>query len=75
MRFANLSTLMTFHKFLMVRNEISVVENPYLEPKNMSLGRLEAEIEVFREIMSRFADPAPDRPAKGVVMEKTQKSF
>ena len=48
MRFANLSTLMTFHKFLMVRNEISVVENPYLEPKNMSLGRLEAEIEVFR---------------------------
>ena len=66
---------MTFHKFLMVRNEISVVENPYLEPKNMSLGRLEAEIEVFREILSRFADSAPERSAKGVVMEKTLKSF
>ena len=75
MRFANLSTLMMFHEFLVVRNEISEVENPYLEPKNMSLGRLEAEIEVFREILSRFADPAPERPAKGVVMEKTQKSF
>ena len=75
MRFANLSTLMTFHKFLMVRNEISVVENPYLEPKNMSLGRLEAEIEVFREIILRFADPAPERSTRGVVMEKTQKSF
>ena len=75
MRFANLSTLMSFHKFLMVRNEISVVENPYLEPKNMSLGCLEAEIEVFSEILSRFADPAPERSAKGVVMEKTQKSF
>ena len=75
MRFANLSTLMMFHEFLVVRNEISEVENPYLEPKNMSLGRLEAEIEVFREIISRFADPAPERHAKGIVMEKTQKSF
>ncbi|MEE3255050.1 MAG: hypothetical protein VX199_05060 [Chloroflexota bacterium] len=66
---------MTFHKFLMVRNEISVVENPNLEPKNMSLGRLEAEIEVFRSIILRFADPAPERSTIGVVMEKTQKSF
>ena len=75
MRFADLSTLMMFHEFLVVRNEISEVENPYLEPKNMSLGRLEAEIEVFREIISRFADPAPERSTIGVVMEKTQKSF
>ena len=63
MRFANLSTLMTFHKFLMVKNEISVVENPYLEPKNISLGHLEVKIEVFREILSQFADQAPERSA------------
>ena len=72
---ANLSNLTAFYTFLMVRDGTSVVINPYLEPKNVSLGRLEAKIEVFREIISRLADPAPERSTRGVVMEKTQKSF